>query len=131
MRQRHRNILLKSRPIRIAHLHYPRANQVARLFVTILQTLIPDRRHFHLHWSTRKLQLNVKLAISPGKIVLTDTNCRNNQRQTRMTDVKRMAIKRRQAAGAVRIYSRIREAQSKRQTRARTLEPAPFANETA
>src|SRR5688572_5047110 len=125
MRQRRRDVLLKTRPIRIAHLQYPSSNQVARLFPAILQTLIPDRRHFHLHWSTRKVQLNVQLAISPSKIVLTDTNCRNNQRQTRMTDVKRMAIKRRQPAGAVGIYSRIHEAQSKRQTRAGTLAPAP------
>src|SRR5215210_9479617 len=68
------HVLLETHPIGVAHLQDARADQVTAI---ILEALVPDRRHLHLHWPARKLQLDVQLPIGSGEIVLTDANRRH------------------------------------------------------
>ena len=90
VRHRLRYVLLKTHFIRVAHLENPCPDQVPTF---ILEAFVPDRRHFHLDWPARKLELDVQLAIRSGKVVLANPNRRNNERQPRRADIKRVTIK--------------------------------------
>src|SRR5829696_7826225 len=122
------HVLLKTHPIGITHLQDARTDQVTTI---ILEALVPDRRHLHLYWPTRKLQLDVQLPIGSGEIVLTDANRRHNQREPRAANVERMTVERGNTACTITAHSRIRQTQSERQTCLQTPMPPPVANKTA
>src|SRR5437868_3621786 len=122
------HVTVKARSICAAHLRNPSANQVPAL---VFQTLVPDGSDLHLDRPSRKLQLQVKLAVGTRQIMLTDTNRRHDQGQPGGADVKGVTIERRQTPRSVSPDPRIRQAQSERQPRAHTPGTTPIPDKTA
>ena len=122
------NKVFKTRPIRVADLQDTRPDQIP---TAIFQILIPDRHDRHFHWSTRQLELHIQLPISPRQVMLTNPNCRNNQRHARAAYVHRVPIERRQTPRTIRARARIRQTQREIQTRPHTPRMTPVANKTA
>jgi hypothetical protein len=73
----------------------------------------------------------MQFPIRSGKVMLTNPNCRNNQRQARAADIQRMPVKRRQTPRTIPAHSRIGQTQRKAQTRPHTFRMTPVPDKTA